>query len=128
MDEDSGRDSFRLFLGMVGFAAGIGLIWFVGHTGRTDPRLLTEAAELSNACRSALEKLVVDSEQDVAVGDVEYDELGAGCSADYEVWTDFVSIRVQAESHGPPPCAELEQFGLEPVAIAYASDYGHCST
>lgn len=129
MDAFSGHDNFRLLLGMLGFAAGIGFIWFVGQTGRIDSRLLAEAAVVENACRSALDKLVVDSEHAIPEDEdaVEYNELGARCWAEYEVWTDLVSIRVHAEAHGPPPCDELEQYGLEPAAIAYASEYGYCS-
>lgn len=127
MIEFSSRDSFRLLLGVVGFAAAIGLIWVATQVGRADSRSQWEAAEVATLCRDALEKLVVESEQGIPVDDVEYDELDARCSAEYEVWTDFVSIKVDAESHCLSRCDELDHFGLEPSAIEFASQYGYCS-
>lgn len=127
MEAFSSRDSRRILLGMLGFAAAIGGIWVLTQVSWTDSHLLANAAASASICRDALEDLVVDSEQGITVGAVEYDELGARCSAEYEVWTDFVYIRAYAESHGPPPCAGLEHYGLEPQAVVLARQYDYCA-
>lgn len=128
MEAFSARDSSRILLGMLGFAAAIGAIWALTQVSWSDPHLLAEAAESAGICQHSLQDLVVDSEQGLAVGAVEYDELGARCSAEYEMWTDFVYIKHYAESHSPPPCAELERYGLEPTAIMFAGQFRYCSS
>ena len=113
---------------MIGFALAIGGIWLLTQVHWTDSRLLTEAALSARTCGAALQHLVVDSEQGVNVGAVEYDELGARCSAEYQMWTDFVYIRAYAESHEPPPCAGLERYGLDPTAIMFAGQFRYCTS
>jgi hypothetical protein len=76
---------------------------------------------------SRLNKLIVDERNGVSVDGAVYDEFGARCPSEYNIWADYQSIKSTGQ-FGPTPCSDLTQYRIEEAAIAMARRDGLCTS
>lgn len=123
MDEDYGKKIYQLLVGIVVVAAVVGILWFVnrGTEDPTQPRI--------ESCGSRLNEVVslVRADDTSRTLDSELDSLGRACPAQYDAFTDYVSIKGSYEAGAGGPCADYRDYGLDPAAVRLAQRDGFCT-